>query len=93
MLPIGLSTNQEYEKQIYVKNRNWNPPPASLFLENKITEFEKELKKSQTTLFKKFDRINLSNLNPIQAKALKQLRKNNNFIIKATDKNLALDKF
>jgi len=44
---IGHSTNQEYEKQIYVKNSSWNPPPASLFLENKITEFEKELKKSQ----------------------------------------------
>jgi len=49
---IGLPTNQEYEKQIYVKNRSWNPPPASLFLENKITEFKKELKKSQTTLLK-----------------------------------------
>ena len=85
---IGHPANQEYEKQIYIKNSNWNPPPASLFLENKITEFEKELKKSQATQSKKFNRINLSNLNPIQATALKHLRRNNNFIIKATDKNL-----
>jgi hypothetical protein len=33
-------------------------------------------------------RINLSNLTPIQAKTLKPLKKNDSFIIKATDKNL-----
>jgi hypothetical protein len=67
---IGNSMNQEYEKQIYIKNKSWNPPPAPLFIENKISEFEKELKKSRATLLKKFNRINLSNLNPIQAKGL-----------------------
>ncbi len=85
---IGQTTDQEYEKQIYVRNKSWNPPPAPLLIENKLTDFEKELKKAQSKLLQKYNRINLSNLTPLQAKTLKLLKKNNNFIIKATDKNL-----
>jgi hypothetical protein len=40
----GIIDNNSYEKQIYIKNSAWNPPPAPLSIENKITEFEKYLK-------------------------------------------------
>jgi len=43
---MGHAMDQEYEKQIYVKNKSWNPPPALLIIKKKITEFEKELKKA-----------------------------------------------
>jgi len=85
---VGHPTDQDYEKQIYVKNKSWHPPPASFLIKNKITDFEKELKKEHTKLLNKYRKINLSNLTPIQANALKLLKKNDNFIIKTTDKNL-----
>jgi hypothetical protein len=40
----GTTENNTYEKQIYIKNTTWNPPPAPLHIEDKITEFEKSLK-------------------------------------------------
>ncbi len=46
VLQMAYPTDQDYEKQIYVKNRNWNPPPALLLIENIITDFKKELKKN-----------------------------------------------
>jgi hypothetical protein len=39
--------DDSYEKQIYVKIKNWDPPPAPLEIEEKITSFEKELKAKQ----------------------------------------------
>lgn len=34
----------EYMPQIYVKLKGWNPPPASLTIENQLTIFEQQLK-------------------------------------------------
>jgi hypothetical protein len=79
---IGHTTDQEYEKQIYVRNKSWNSSPAPLLIEHKLMEFERELKKAQSKLLRKYNRKNLSNLTPLQAKTLKLLKKNNNFIIK-----------
>lgn len=78
----------EYEKQIYKKNLNWNPPPAPLIIEDKITEFEKAIKSFQKKLSDKYNSLKSPNLNPFQQKILLQLRKNHNIIIKPTDKNL-----
>jgi hypothetical protein len=40
----GLNTTSKYEKQIYIKNTNWHPPPAPSIIVDKMTEFEKALK-------------------------------------------------
>jgi uncharacterized protein YaaW (UPF0174 family) len=84
----GLNTTSKYEKQIYIKNTNWHPPPAPSIIEDKMTEFEKALKNKQQALKAKYNKRNLSNLTPLQTKVLSQLRQNNNIVIKPSDKNL-----
>jgi len=64
------------------------PPPAPLQIEEKITEFEKELKDKHKNFLPKYKKMNLSNLTPFQANALKLLKSKSAFIIKPTDKNL-----
>ena len=84
----GIIDNNSYEKQIYIKNSAWNPPPAPLSIENKITEFEKYLKNYHQHLTQKFKCNKLTNLTPLQSKALITLKHNKNITIKPTDKNL-----
>jgi hypothetical protein len=43
----NMLNNSDYDKQIYKKNLTWHPPPAPIQIEDKITEFEKALKKLQ----------------------------------------------
>ena len=86
----GLNPTSHYEKQIYIKNSNWHPPPAPLTIENKITEFEKALKDKQRHLETKYTKRNLSNLTPFQTKILPKLRQNTNIVIKPSGKNLRL---
>jgi hypothetical protein len=83
-----MNSDSEYIKQIYKKNANWNPPPAPLAIEDSITSFEKTLKEKHNNLTERFIKTNLSNLTPIQAKALRSLRQNKELIIKPSDKNL-----
>ncbi len=78
----------EYNKQIYVKNKHWDPPPAPSNIENKITEFEKALTTAHLTQVTKTSKLNLNNLTIPQQQTLKMLKSNNNFTIKPTDKNL-----
>jgi len=80
--------DSNYIPQIYLKNKSWNPPPASTVIEHQLTVFEKALRKQCDTLTKKYHNYNLSNLTPIQSNALKKLRSNDAIIIKPTDKNL-----
>jgi hypothetical protein len=35
----GLHNNENYDKQIYVKLKNWHPSPATLEVEDKITAY------------------------------------------------------
>jgi hypothetical protein len=84
----GFGENSEYIPQIYLKNKTWDPPPASILIEDQITNFEKSLKKEIELLQKKYKNKNISNLTPLQFKALKKLKQNTNLIIKPTDKNL-----
>jgi hypothetical protein len=65
-----------------------HPPPASLLIEDKITEFEKLLKEKQQKLISKNSNRYLLNLTPLQKAAMKSLRSNSNIVIKPTDKNL-----
>jgi hypothetical protein len=39
------ATDADYHPQIYVKTTRWNPPPASLEIEDSLTLFEKAFKK------------------------------------------------
>ncbi len=68
---LGCLTDQIYEKQIYIKNKLWNPPPASLLIETKLIDFKKELKSKHAERLPKYKKINASNLTPIQANTLK----------------------
>jgi hypothetical protein len=58
----GTHNNTEYIKQIYVKNRNWNPPPAPIDIKNKITEFERALQEAYSAQISKLNKVNLKNL-------------------------------
>jgi hypothetical protein len=78
----------DYIKQIYVKNKTWNPPPAPTIIEDKLIIFEKQLKYKQQQLESKLKRINLRNLSTPLMATLRSLKNNENFIIKPSDKNL-----
>jgi len=84
----NLLNESDYNKQIYKKNQTWQPPPAPLYIEDKITEFEKALKSFQQKIINKNRHQRHSNLTPLQSEALKKLRNNRNITIKPTDKNL-----
>jgi hypothetical protein len=84
----GFSDNNNYIKQLYIKNKNWDPPPTTNIIEESITSFEKLLKYTHSKLSMKRSRTKLSNLTPLQAKTLKELKENDSIIIKPTDKNL-----
>jgi hypothetical protein len=88
LIENGITNDSTYEKQIYVKNVNWHPPPAPWAIEEKITNFEKALKQKHQSLVDKHQKINITNLTPIQAKAMRLLKNNKDIIIKPTDKNL-----
>ncbi len=84
----NIDSNQDYINQLYKRNKNWDPPPASNVIETKITCFEKLLKEKHNTLVKKYKYSSLSNLTPLQLKALSLQKKNKEVVIKSTDKNL-----
>jgi hypothetical protein len=92
---LQSENNSEYIKQLYVKNRNWNPPPAPIDIENKLEEFDKALNKKHNELLANYQNTNLTNLTLSQNKTLKLLRQKKDIVIKPTDKNLgpaAMDK-
>jgi hypothetical protein len=84
----NLDNSNDYEKQIYIKNVNWHPPPAPLHIEEKLSAFEKLLKEKHSKLTNASKQRSLLNLTPLQKSVLKQLKTNDNIIIKPTDKNL-----
>jgi dGTP triphosphohydrolase len=83
-----MAVNSNYTKQLYKKNTNWNPPPASLIIEEQFTNFEKLLQDTQSQYITKYKTTKLHNLTTIQQKALKELKNNKQLIIKPTDINL-----
>jgi hypothetical protein len=78
----NISTDAEYIKQLYKKNTAWN------LTEEKITQFENEIKYNQQKKINKNIKTYSTNLVTIQWRALPTLWKNKNLIIKPTDKNL-----
>lgn len=85
---LGLNTKSEFIKQIFVWNKNWNPEPAPHHIEEKITQFEKQLKARQNQLIAKHTNSNLRNLTMQQSLTLWGLKENNSLTVKPTDKNL-----
>jgi len=85
---LGQATDSTYIKQIYKKNKHWNPEPAPTLVEDTITIFDKSLHKMQDTLNKKQQKINLGNLTTLQTQTLRTLKQNAHLTIKPTDKNL-----
>jgi hypothetical protein len=85
---LGLNTESTFIKQIYARNKNWNPEPAPNNIEEKITQFEKLLKTKQNQFVTKHANTNLRNLTMQQSLTLRQLKQHNSFTIKPTDKNL-----
>jgi hypothetical protein len=84
----NFENNQEYIEQLCIKNRHWDPPPASNLIETKTTCFKKLLKQKHNMLITKYNYQPLSNLTPLQINALNLLKHNKNVVLKATDKNL-----
>jgi len=92
---LQTENNSEYIPQLYIKNKNWNPPPASPTIEDQLVNFEKAIKDKHTRLLTKYQGLSLANLTTSQTKTLRLLRKQNKIIIKPSDKNLgpvAMDK-
>jgi len=85
---MGISDNPNFEKQIYAKNKNWNPGPAPVIIEEKLEEFEKALNEEKRKLILKHSGRNLSNLTSSQRQVLHLLKHNKHLTIKPTDKNL-----
>jgi len=75
-----------YIPHIYMKNKNWNPPPASETIKNQLTVFEKALKNMHNSLNLKYQTRNLTNLTPIQTKMLKIFKQRTDIFITPTDK-------
>jgi hypothetical protein len=85
---INTTTDTEYIKQIYIKNKNWNPDPAPLQIEDNITNFEKTLKENHNNLSQCLQNRNLRNLSYTQSNTLRELKQDKHLTIKPTDKNL-----
>ncbi len=79
-----LTNNADYEKQIYVKNKHWNPPPSLSIIE--INWWN--LKRQQKHVIAKHNKRNLRALTYSQICTLWVLKNNSDLIIKPSGKNL-----
>jgi len=78
--------NTEYIPQLYVKLRNWNPPPASANIEEQLVQFEKQIK--EASYKNHYQTHSYTSLTPLQTTTLHTLKSSKDFIIMPTDKNL-----
>jgi hypothetical protein len=85
---LNIEDSSKYIKQLYIKNKNWHPEPAPLLIEDKITQFEKQLKARHKHLTATLNKRNLRNLTYSQSATLRLLKTDKNITIKPTDKNL-----
>jgi len=71
---LNTEDSSEYIKQLYIKNKNWHPEPAPLLIEDKITQFEKQLKARHKHLTATLNKRNLRNLTYSQSATLRLLK-------------------
>jgi len=86
LLEKNTNISDNYIPQLYIKLTNWNPPPTTEDTENRLTLFEKLL--TTTTTINRSNRSPFTNLTYNQKQTLQTLKKNSDFIIIPTDKNL-----
>jgi hypothetical protein len=85
---FDMARENNYINQVYIKNKAWNPPPAPMLIEDKLTIFKKQLKQKQQKLESKLKKFNLRNLSSPQMNTLRYQKSNDKFVIKPSDKNL-----
>jgi len=86
LLRNTTTDNAEYIPQLYVKLRNWNPPPTSANIEEQLVQFEKQIKEASHR--NHFQTHSYTSLTPLQTATLHTLKSSKDFIIMPTDKNL-----
>jgi hypothetical protein len=84
LLTTNKTQGETYIPKLYVKLKNWNPPPASLTTEERITLFEKKLR--EATRINNLKSYMYTSLTPTQKLTLN--KHSTEFIILPTDKNL-----
>jgi len=86
LLDNDTINRNEYIPQLYVKIKNWNPPPASASTEERMTLFEKKLR--EASRINTLQTHSFTSLSPLQRQTLKEFKNSKEFIIIPTDKNL-----
>ena len=86
LLDNNTSTRNDYIPQLYIKLKNWNPPPASLVTEERMTHFEKRLREASN--INNSQTYHFTSLTPLQKQTLHEFKQSKEFIIIPTDKNL-----
>jgi len=60
-LQLNPSIKNDYIPQLYIKLKGWDPPPATLSVEDAITLFEKQLKMATQHNTTQHNMLNLQN--------------------------------
>jgi len=84
LLTENRESDREYIPQIYIKLKDWHPPPASLTIEYCITAFEKQLKETVTDNNNKTQKY--INQTPTQKATFQELQHSSEFIIRPNEK-------
>jgi hypothetical protein len=86
LLTTNKTQGETYIPKLYIKLKNWNPPPASLTTEEHITLFEKKLR--EATRINNLQSYTYTSLTPTHKLTRNELKHSTEFIILPTDKNL-----
>ncbi len=86
LLTNDRTQHTEYIPQLYIKLKNWFPPPAPLTTEALMTVFEKNLR--EASRINNQQNYNFTSLTPTQKTTLNEFKHSREFIILPTDKNL-----
>jgi len=86
LLDNNTRHREDYIPQLYVKLKNWNPPPAPLITEERMTLFEKRLHDASRLNF--CQKHYFTSLTPSQKQTLNEFKNSKEFIVIPTDKNL-----
>jgi len=86
LLTNDRTQQTEYIPQLYIKLKNWFPPPAPLTTEALMTVFEKNLR--EASRINNQQNYNFTSLTPTQKTTLNEFKHSREFIILPTDKNL-----
>jgi hypothetical protein len=86
LLTNDRTQQTDYIPQLYIKLKNWFPPPAPLTTEDLMTVLEKNL--HEASRINNQQNYNFTSLTPTQKTTLNEFKHSREFIILPTDKNL-----